>query len=181
MDSGNYVYLGCSLDGYIAGPNDELDWLDAIPIPEGTDMGYHTFMEGIDALVMGRNTFEKVLSFDVAWPYKKPVFVLSNSLEEIPDSHADKAFLITGTPEGVVTELNSKGYNRLYIDGGQTVQGFMRAGLIDEMTLTKIPVVLGGGISLWGHLEEPQQFELVSSQVFADHIVQDKYRRKTNS
>lgn len=178
MDKGNFVYLGCSLDGYIAGPNGELDWLDSVPIPEGIDMGYGAFMDRIDALVMGRNSFETVLGFNVPWPYKKPVFVFSSSLKEVPSSHKDKAFLISGTPDQVVGELNGKGYNRLYIDGGQTVQGFMQRGLIDEMTLTKIPIVLGNGIPLWGELKEPQRFELVSSQVFADHIVQDTYRRK---
>ncbi len=97
MEKKNSVYIATSLDGFIADKNGGIEWLDSIPIPENEDMGYYKFTEDIDALVMGRTTFETVLGFDVDWPYKKPVFVLSNSLNEIPESHKDKAYLVKGT------------------------------------------------------------------------------------
>lgn len=174
----NFVYLGISIDGKIADQNGSLEWLDMIPNDEQTDMGYFKFMEGIDALVMGRNTFETVLGFDVEWPYSKPVFVASSSLSEIPEKLQDKVFIINGTPAEIVKQLNEKGYHNLYIDGGKTVQGFMAADLIDEMILTTIPTVLGGGPSLFGSLDARHDFELVSSSIHLKQIVQNHYKRK---
>ena len=86
----NTVYIATSLDGYIADRDGKLDWLESIPNPDGNDFGYSDFMENIDALVMGRNTYEVVLGFDIPWPYTKPVFVLSNFLESIPDELQEK-------------------------------------------------------------------------------------------
>ncbi len=100
----SYVYIARSLDGFIAGPNGELDWLDKIENPGQSDLGFSDFMSGIDALIMGKNTFEKVLSFGM-WPYDKPVFVASKSLYVLPASVEGKAFLINGTPREMITEL----------------------------------------------------------------------------
>ena len=94
MDKKNSVFIGVSIDGYIADRNGGLEWLDMIPNTENSDMGYIEFTSDIDALVMGRTTFETVLGFDVDWPYEKPVFVLSTTLDEIPESHNGKAFLV---------------------------------------------------------------------------------------
>ena len=94
MEKRNSVYIAASLDGFIADKNGGIAWLDSIPINENEDMGYYKFTNNIDALVMGRTTFETILGFDVDWPYKKPVFVLSNSLNEIPESHKGKAHLV---------------------------------------------------------------------------------------
>ena len=106
MEPKNSVYIGVSLDGYIADKDGGLDWLDFIPNPEGSDMGYYEFMSGIDALVMGRNTFEVVDGFDIDWPYKKPVFVLSNSLTEVPEKYKGKVYLLGGEP-GAGTDMGS--------------------------------------------------------------------------
>lgn len=124
----NIVYIATSLDGYIADKNGNLDWLHSIPNPEGNDFGFADFMDRVDALVMGRNTFETVCGFDCEWPYSKPVFVISNSLNTIPNNYKDKAFLVNGELRDILTELNSKGFNDLYIDGGKTVQSFMAEG-----------------------------------------------------
>ena len=97
MNKKNSVFIATSLDGYIADKNDGIDWLNSVPNPDNDDMGYLEFSNRIDALVMGRKTFETVLGFDVDWPYDKPVFVLSNKLKEIPESHKDKAYLVRGT------------------------------------------------------------------------------------
>ena len=150
--SKNIVYLGKSLDGYIAGKNGELDWLDMVPNPNQDDMGFNAFMDDIDALVMGRNTFEMVLSFGVDWPYKKHVFVLSGSLKEIPKGLAGKVSIVQGTLSEVLEAIHSKGHHKLYIDGGKTVQAFLAENLIDELILTTIPIILGDGIPLFGVL-----------------------------
>ncbi|WP_425390257.1 dihydrofolate reductase family protein [Ekhidna sp.] len=177
MHPKNSIYLGVSLDGYIADKADGLDWLDMVLNPEGDSMGYYDFMDRIDALVMGRNTFETVDSFDVEWPYQKPVFVLSNSLKELPGKYEGKAFLIGGQLSDVLDAIHQKGYHRLYIDGGITVQQFLREDLIDEMILTQIPILLGGGTSLFGELPKQLKFELVTSRVHLNQLVQNHYIR----
>lgn len=177
MPTKNSVYIATSLDGYIADRNGGLEWLDAIQIPEGEDLGYVPFMESVDALVMGRTTFETVCGFDVPWPYERPVFVLSNSLSEIPKSHTGKAHLVKGPLTEIIAQIHAKGYHSLYIDGGRTIQGFLREDLVDEMIITTMPVLLGGGASLFGDLPIPLNFECLSSKVFVDKIVQTHYRR----
>jgi len=105
MDKKNSVFIATSLDGYIADKNGGIDWLYSIPNPDNDDMGYLKFINGIDALIMGRTTFETVMGFDVPWPYSKPVFVLSNKLKEIPESHKDKAFLVKGTLREILDQI----------------------------------------------------------------------------
>ena len=148
----NIVYIATSLDGYIADRNNKVDWLHSIPNPGNSDMGYGAHMDKIDALVMGRNTLELVLSLECDWPYSKPVFVLSNTMTETPKGYEDKVFLIKGDIKKVVTDLNNRGFNKLYIDGGITIQNFLKEDLIDEMVITTIPILLGGGIPLFGEL-----------------------------
>lgn len=107
----NIVYIATSLDGYIAGPNNDMDWLHQVPNPDGSDFGFADFMANIDALVMGRNTFEMVLSFGVEWPYNKPVFVLSNTLKSVPEGYQDKVFLVQGALPTVVEQLHQQAIN----------------------------------------------------------------------
>lgn len=170
----NYVYVGQSLDGYIAGPNGELDWLDEIDNPEEDDFGYAAFMENIDALVMGKNTFEKVSSLGM-WPYKKPVFVASNSLTTLPPSVDGKAFLIKGTPNEMFQILNKNGFTNLYIDGGSLIQSFLKEGLIDKIIVTTVPILLGEGISLFGNLPERVKLKFVDSEVLINQLVKTHY------
>nr|WP_086937901.1 dihydrofolate reductase family protein [Thaumasiovibrio occultus] len=176
----NTVYIATSLDGYIADKDGKVDWLHAIPNPTGSDMGFADFMARIDAIVMGRNTFETVVGFDVPWPYDKPVFVLSNTLKTVPDALADKVQLIAGELDAVVSELNAQGYQHLYIDGGKTVQSFLRQDRIDELIIATLPVVLGGGIPLFSALPAPLHFKLVKTQTHLDAIVQSFYQRATD-
>ena len=178
MEKKNIVYIARSLDGYIAGKNGELDWLDLIPIPEGTEMGYGPLMEEIDALVMGRTTFEVVLNFGVDWPYKKHVFVLSNSLKTVPKDLEGKVTLMKGTPKEILHQIYQLGYFKLYIDGGKTIQDFLKADLIDELRITTIPILLGSGFPLFGDLDTPLEFEHLKSEVFLNQLVQSHYRRK---
>ncbi len=177
MEKLNSVYIATSLDGHIADRNGELDWLNAISIPEGEDMGYFAFMDRIDALVMGRSTFETVCGFEVDWPYQKPVFVLSNSMKSIPKSHEGKAYVVSGPLKDVLEEIRQKGFERLYIDGGRTIQSFLKEDLIDELIITTMPVLIGGGPRLFAELPHEIRFELAESKVFVDQIVQNRYKR----
>lgn len=176
----NIVYIATSLDGFIADKNNELDWLHEVPNPDGSDFGFSAFMQRIDALVMGRKTFDKVAGFDCAWPYPKPVFVLSNSMTTVPQGYEDKVFLVHGELKKVVAEINDKGYNELYIDGGVTVQNFLKEDLIDEMIITTIPTILGGGIPLFGELNQPLKFKHVGSERLVDVMVKNRYVRCRN-
>ncbi|PCE62947.1 dihydrofolate reductase family protein [Sediminicola luteus] len=178
MEKKNIVYIATSLDGYIADSKGGLDWLHSIPNPNQDDMGFLAFMNRVDALVMGRNTFETVIGFDVDWPYTKPVFVLSNSLNEIPQSHADKAFLVKGALNTVLKEIHDKGFLNLYIDGGTTIQNFLRENLIDELIISRIPVLLGGGVPLFGNLPQLMAFDFVESTTYLNQITQCRYKRK---
>lgn len=173
----NIVYIATSLDGYIADKNHQLDWLHDIPNPDGSDMGFHQFMDNIDALVMGRNTLDIVLSFDCDWPYSKPVFVLSNTMTSVPEGYEDKVFLVNGELKQIVQELNQQGYQRLYIDGGKTIQSFLSEDLIDDMIITTIPTLLGGGIPLFGDLTQPLKFKHIKCERHLDFLVQNHFTR----
>lgn len=173
----NIVFIAASIDGYIADKEGGLDWLHSVPNPDNIDMGFMPLIERVDALVMGRNTLEVVLSFDVDWPYPKPVFVLSNTMTEVPIGYEDKVTLVNGDLVELVESLNQQGYKDLYIDGGATIQSFLKAELIDELVVTTIPVLLGGGASLFGELASPQNYQLVESKVYLDAIVQTHYKK----
>lgn len=178
MKRKNSVFIATSLDGYIADKNGKIDWLYAIPNPDNNDMGYLEFIHNIDALIMGRTTFETVCKFDGAWPYNSPVFVLSNTLNEIPESHKGKAFLANGPLSEILEQIHQKGFYRLYIDGGTTIQNFLKEDLIDEMILTTIPILLGGGAALFSQLPNELEFALVDSKTYLNQITQRHYKRK---
>ncbi|GAD80159.1 dihydrofolate reductase family protein [Vibrio ezurae] len=173
----NIVYIATSLDGYIADKNHQIDWLHDVPNPEQSDFGFADFMSRIDALVMGRNTLEVVLSFGIDWPYTKPVFVLSNTLKKLPKELEGKVFLVNGKLHHIIDNLNQQGYEHLYIDGGKTIQSFLEQDLIDELIITTIPLLLGGGISLFGDLDKPLAFQHIQAERMADHIVKNTYLR----
>ena len=177
MKKRNSVFIATSLDGYIADKNGKIDWLHSIPNHDNTDMGYGEFMSQIDALLMGRNTFETVCGFDIDWPYQKPVFVLSNTLTELPEKFKNKAKLVKGSLTEILDHVHRKGFNQLYIDGGATIQSFLREDLIDNMVLTIIPVLLGNGLPLFPELPQELEFECTESKVYLNKIVQNHFRR----
>jgi dihydrofolate reductase len=172
----NYVYIATSLDGFIATSNGDLDWLNEIPNPENSDFGYAEFMSGIDAIVMGRKTFEKVLTFGT-WPYDKPVYVPSKHKISIPKDLEDKVEIITGTPRKLVGQLKELGHHNLYIDGGVTIQGFLEEDLIDEMIITRVPILLGDGIPLFGKLAQRLHFSLKKTESLNENLVKSYYVR----
>lgn len=173
------AYLGMSLDGYIAGPDNDLSWLDLLPPPADNDMGFGALMESIDALVMGRGTFDVVRGFDIPWPYSKPVIVMSSSMTAAPEGLGDIE-VTSLDPAPLVKELEGRGMSKLYIDGGAVVTSFLRAGLLDELITTVIPVALGGGTSLFGDLPAPQWFTHVSTEPFENGMVQTTYRTRVS-
>ena len=172
----NYVYIATSLDGFIATADGGIDWLNDITNPDQSDYGFAEFMSGIDALVMGRNTFEKVINFGV-WPYDKPVFVLSHSITELPEGMVGKAEIIKGEIHEVITLLNKRGYNNLYIDGGKVIQSFLKEDLIDELIITRIPILLGDGIPLFGKLDQNLKFKHVKTDTYNNMLVKSSYTR----
>lgn len=168
------VFIACSLDGFIAREDGNLDWLMAHTPADG-DNGYDAFMAGIDAIVMGRNTFETVLGFD-EWPYEgKRVVVLSHSLGDIPASLQGKAQLHRGPALALHEMLEVKGCQGLYVDGGQTVQSFIRENLVDELTITTIPILLGSGIPLFGHVSRDVPLRLTGTRSLPGGLVQNTY------
>lgn len=174
----NIVYIAASLDGFIARKDGSIDWLMDIPNPDQSDYGWGAFLERINGIVMGRKTFETVLGFD-PWPYAKPVFVLSRSLQAIPPELKGKAELLKGTPPTLLDSLHSRGLKDLYIDGGKTIQSFLELDLIDEMIITRIPVILGSGIPLFAELEREIRFEVVHTEILNKDLVKSTYVRKS--
>lgn len=172
-----HAFLGCSLDGYIADAQGDLDWLDAYAAPEGSDLGYARFMAERDALLMGRNTFEKVLSFNVPWPYDKPVFVWTSKADLIPADLSGKAMAVKGDVPQVIEQLEKQKLKSVYADGGRTVQSLLQADRLDELTITQVPLLLGGGVPLFGSLNAPMKWERLSATSFGAHL-QLHYRRQ---
>src|SRR6478736_9169334 len=151
------VYVGTSLDGFIARKDGDIDWLVKYQNKEVHE-SYNEFISTIDAMVIGRGTFEKVLSFP-EWPYEKKVFVLSTSLKQIPGILNEKAILIDMKPAELMNYLSDKGFSNIYIDGGKVIQSFLREDLIDELIITKVPELIGTGIPLFGYLDNDLRFE----------------------
>ena len=170
------VFIATSLDGFIARPNGDLDWLDQAntTVTEGEDCGYTAFMDTVDILIMGRNTYEKVLTFG-PWPYEKPVIVLSRNPIDIPPEIANAVTHSSETPEALHTRLTAEGARRLYIDGGITIQRFLNAGLITDLTITLIPVILGNGIPLFGSLQQDIPLTHTETLSYPFGFVQLKY------
>lgn len=165
------VFVGTSLDGFVAGTNGELDFL---PPGGGEPHGYDEFIATVDALVIGRNTFDTVLAFD-PWPYgKKPVFVLSTrALPPVPPGAVVEH--MSGTPAEIVSLLAARSIQHIYVDGGITVQRFLRAGLIQRLIVTRVPVLIGTGIPLFGPLQRDIILRHVRTQQYASGLVQSEY------
>lgn len=171
------VFIATSLDGFIARPDGDILWLTSRPVPEGEDFGYAAFLDGVGAMVMGRESFEKVLTFP-EWPYKTPVVVLSRTPDRVtvPAALEDKVRVTTNPPRAVLEELQAKGVTRVYIDGGQTIRSFLAEGLVRRMIVTLIPVLLGQGRPLWGHGAGDVELTLVTSRFWGNGFVQVEYR-----
>jgi dihydrofolate reductase len=166
------VFCGISVDGFLARRDGTLDFLDH----GGQEPhGYEEFIATIDVLVMGRNTYEWVLAFSGGWPFDKPVFVLSS--HEIKPAPAGAVVEhLSGDPKDIVAALESRGFKHAYIDGGVTIQRFLRAGLIDRLIATRVPVLIGEGIPLFGPVPKDILLEHVATRTYKTGLVQSEYR-----
>ncbi|HPF41436.1 MAG TPA: dihydrofolate reductase family protein [Phycisphaerae bacterium] len=171
------VFIAASLDGYIAREDGDVSWLhDPAHIDEGVDYGFNALLAGVDALVMGRKSFEKVLTFG-DWPYGETcVIVLSSRGVEIPASLHDHVESASQAPTDLCDTLARRGVNHLYIDGGLTVRNFLRDGLVTDLVITRIPRLLGKGVPLFGALDAEAPLRHVSTTAYPKGLVMSHYR-----
>ncbi len=165
------VFIATSLDGYIAREDGSFDWLPENPEPHG----YEEFMATVDALVIGRKTFETAAAFD-GWPYgTMPVIVLTSNPSAYKAPDGSGCEFMSGSPREIVDRLTERGMSHLYIDGGITIQRFLEAGLIQRLIITRIPVLLGSGIPLFGPLSRDVRPRHVSTRSYPSGLVQSEY------
>jgi dihydrofolate reductase len=167
------VFVGASLDGFIARTNDELDFL---PPGGGEPHGYDEFIASVDAIVIGRKTFEKVLTMG-AWPYgEKRVVVLSSRPVDLSAASGGVVEQMAGPPAEIVSRLAASGAHHVYVDGGITIQGFLRAGLIQRLIITRVPVLIGEGIPLFGAVPRDIRVRHVATRQYSSGLVQSEYQ-----
>jgi dihydrofolate reductase len=168
------VFIGMSVDGFIARVDDALDWLPA----DAEEHGYEAFMASVDALLIGRRTYDVVLSFP-AWPYgEKPVFVLSKHAL-VPAPAGAIVERMSGDPVDVAAQLDARGIGHVYVDGGITIQRFLRAGLVQRLIITRVPVLIGSGIPLFGETGRDVVLKHVATRAYASGLVQTEYAIET--
>lgn len=170
------VFIATSVDGFIARENGSIDWLPGEDESVGgEDYGYHAFLNSVDAIVMGRHTYELALSFD-SWPYgEKPVIILTSRTVEIPQPLAGTVESMSAAPREVVRRLAERGWQYLYIDGGKTIQRFLSEGLIHRVIMTKVPILIGSGIPLFGPLPHDVRLRHLETRQFENGLVQSHY------
>ena len=169
------VFIGTSLDGFIARTNGDFDFLPAEP----EEHGYEAFFASVDALVIGRGTFETVLAFPT-WPYgDKRVVVLSSGPLDLAKVQGGVVDQMSGEPRDIVAKLDAQGVKHAYIDGGITIQRFLRAGLIQRLIITRVPVLIGTGRPLFGPLDADLKVRHVATRSYASGLVQSEYAIET--
>lgn len=171
-----HVFMAVSLDGFIARGDGGLDWLMKQKT-DGEEHGFDEFMASVDGLVMGRGSYQKVLTFD-EWPYKNPVIVMSRTLtnSDIPDELKDNVRISDQAPGELMEHLDTEGWHRAYVDGGKIVQSFLSEGLIEDMTLTHVPILIGDGLPLFGPLTNDIDLEHIETQSYPSGLVSSKYK-----
>lgn len=173
---GGHVFIATSLDGFIAREDGDIGWLLSRDDPD-EDHGYADFIAGMDGLVMGRGSYEAVSRFD-AWPYDKPVVVLSRSLAgtAVPEVLLGRVRFVDLTPSAAMEMLAIEGWRHVYVDGGRVVQSFLRDGLIQDLVITQVPVLIGQGLRLFGSLDRDVALHHLGTTTFPSGLVQSKYR-----
>jgi dihydrofolate reductase len=166
------VFVGTSLDGFIARRNSDFDFL---PEGGGEPHGYEEFMASVDVLVIGRNTYEKVMTFE-SWPYAgKRVVVLSSRRLDISSVRGEQIEVMNGSPREIIGRLEATGATHAYIDGGITVQGFLRDRLIQRLVITRVPVLIGEGIPLFGSLPHDIRLRHLQTTTYLSGLVKSEY------
>ena len=177
------VYIATSIDGYIATPDGGVDWLHTSGNLEADmgseDMGFQSFMDSVDCMIMGRKCMEMISSMNITpeqWPYGDVrIVVLSNTVKEPPKNLSGKIEMYSGDVQELIIKLESSGFKHAYIDGGSTITSFINLKLIDEMTITKAPVLLGGGVPLFGKINTSVKLENAKASTFPNDFIQVKY------
>jgi dihydrofolate reductase len=169
------VYIGTSLDGFIARKDGDFGWLSQFANDEAIRT-YEEFINTIDAIVIGKGTFEKVLTFP-SWPYTKKVFVLSNSIKKVPDAAKGEVTILSMRPKDLLIYLSEIGVVNIYIDGGIVIQDFLKEDLIDELIIARVPILIGSGIPLFGYLEIDLQFIHINTQIQSNGLIRSYYER----
>jgi dihydrofolate reductase len=165
------VFVGASVDGFIARPDGALDWLPAV----SEEHGFTELMATVDAMVIGRGTFETVLGF-TDWPYgQTPVIVLSSRPLDLSALRDHPVEQMSGEPTEIVARLEARGVKHIYVDGGITIQRFLRAGMIQRLIVTRVPVLIGQGIPLFGALDADVRLRHVRTRDFPSGLVQTEY------
>ncbi len=169
------VYIGTSLDGFIARKDGDIDWLVRFANDEAIH-AYEEFISRIDAIVIGRGTFEKVLTFP-SWPYEKNVFVLSSTIKKVAETIKEKVTILSMKPAELLSYLSGKGFSDIYIDGGKVIQSFLKEDLVDELIISKTPVLIGSGIPLFGYLDIDLHFKHIQTTASSNGLVRSYYER----
>tara|TARA_R110001592_G_scaffold10110_2_gene52756 strand:+ start:16895 stop:17458 length:564 start_codon:yes stop_codon:yes gene_type:complete len=179
------VYIATSADGYIATPDGGVDWLynsgnSKADMDDNPDMGFSEFMASVDCMIMGRKCMEMISSMNLSpeqWPYGDThIVVLSSTVKSPPENLTGKVEMFSGEVTDLIEKLEGKGFDHAYIDGGATITSFLNLRLIDEMTITRAPVLLGNGISLFGKLDNQIKLSDSEATAFANDFIQVKYR-----
>jgi dihydrofolate reductase len=175
------AFVATSLDGFIAKKDGSLEWLDDLTETSGEtsneteDYGYDAFYSQITCLVKGRKTFEQVLTFP-QWPFEgKRVIVLSHTLETLPETLTVKSEIFSGSLGALIAMLQSQGEGHLYVDGGQTIQTFISEGLLNDITITRVPVLLGEGRPLFKMSETEVYLNHLETKIYSNGFVQSRY------
>lgn len=171
------IYIATTVDGFIARNDGRMDWLEHEA--EGHDYGWAEFRKTIDALVIGRKTFEQVLSLGEAWPYdglSTVVWSRTLSNDDLPEKVTDHPVRVSALPPAeLLHDLGEKGFKGVWVDGGQTLQQFLSTSMIDILTITRIPILIGEGMPLFGALPGDVRLEHLKTESFDSGVVQSTY------
>jgi len=167
------VFCGVTVDGFLARPNHSLDFLHT---GEQVPHGFEEFYGSVDVVVIGRRTFEVVLTFGKWFYGRKPVVVLSNSPIDFSPVKGGVVEQMSGDPAEIATQLKARGFKHAYIDGGITIQRFLAAGLIDRLVITRVPVLIGEGIPLFGPVPQDISLQHVATRCYDGGLVQSEYK-----
>lgn len=173
-----HVFIGTSVDGFIARRGGDIAWLTGFS-SLGEDHGYDVHMARVDGIIMGRGTFEAVKDIK-PWFYEKTVLVLSRRLasSDIPQSLRGRVEIVNAAPHEAMKIAADRGWRGVYIDGGSVIQSFLRAGLIEDMVISRVPVLIGEGLPLFGVLDADIALEHIKTTSFPSGLVQSHYRVK---
>lgn len=178
------VFIATSADGYIATSDGGIEWLETagsrnVGMGDSADMGFADYLAGVDCMIMGRKCMEKISSFDLTpeqWPYgDRRIVALSNTGRTPPTNLEGRVEMYSGDIPSLIEQLEADGFKSAYIDGGATITSFINLGLINEMILTRAPVLLGEGLPLFGRFDRQIKLEKTQAKAYPNDFVQIHY------